>query len=214
MRRAGTPARGPSWRVVCASGSTTCGSSTALYGRRRICGPARANEHRASSSALQTPAWADGSADHDASRVLSRRSREDCRSPVSSRPSRDTGAGRPAHHAARRHRITAARSLRRGTPSRDSHRAAGGQLGSSLEQVGAARAARPRDRLERRAAAEAVDYHGVPPESRRRHRCAMLRPVVRSSAGVELRGVSAPVSDCGPIGRSSCMRARRCFAAP
>ena len=104
------------------------------------------------------------------------------------------GTGRPADHAARRHRLAAARSSRRCATAWRANGAAGGQLGSPVEQVAAAHGARARHSLEREAA------HGSDRDARRarrsdrRHGCAVLRPVVRPDAGAELCRRSATAS--------------------
>src|SRR6185503_19777649 len=105
---------------------------------------------------------------------------------------RGTAARCRAHHAARGHGLAAARSPRRGAGARVAHGAARRQLGPPVEQVGAAHAARRARRLERHPEAGSDRAAWRPAGAGRRHRRAVLRPVVGPHAVPLARRVLHP----------------------
>ena len=157
----------------------------ALRRRRRTCGAARAIARRGWWCASPSRAWAlarRAGGTHSLLRSSSAASRARA---SSEQFIRAESARRAAHHAARGHRLAAARSLCRRAAARRPDGAAGRELGSPVEQGAAARASPiaciglERDRSGRRPST----LHGVPADRVRRHRRAVLRPVVRSRAG-------------------------------
>ena len=106
--------------------------------------------------------------------------------------------------------LAAARSLPERARARPPHGAVRRQLGPSVEQVAAARRPGSRHRLERHA--EAGSDRAAPGAARsdRRHRRAVLRPVVRPPAVAHRARSSASRSGSTGRGRSSSMSARRC----
>ena len=122
------------------------------------------------------------------------------------------GARRPADHAARGHRLAATRSSRRGTAAWRANGAAGGELGSPVEQVAAACGSRAGHSLEREAAHEAIEMHGVPADRIVVTGAQCYDQWFDRTPALGYRR-SAIASVCAPTGRTSCMSARRCSGA-
>ncbi len=123
------------------------------------------------------------------------------------------GPRRAAHHAARGPRLAAARSLCRGAAAWRSDGAAGRELGSPVEQVAAARDARSRHSLERHAAREATELHGVPADRVVVTGAQCYDQWFDRAPARRLCRRSASASVCVRIARSCCMSARRSSGA-